>query len=238
MLVAERAHDPLEPGHAGRVEAAAGLVEQEQLRRRIHRLGEQHPAQLAARERSEPAILEPPEAHPLEQRPHDGPRRLRHAQAHREPLAGQRQELGHRHRQRGVDGEALRHVPEAAAPAEVAARGAGERRLPQERLQEAALPTAVGADHEMERPRLYPQRHPIEDGAPLAPDGEALDLDQRQLGHGAGGAAGSEAAGFAVSAGAPAGSCVSAATSVSAFFFISFSNLSAVYSPEAMCVMM
>ena len=100
----------------GLVEAARRLVEQQQLRRRIDGVGEQHALQLAAGERAE-------RARSRSRRGRRAPAARRcaaacaraDAEAHRPALARQGEELADGERQRAVDGEGLRHVADAAA---------------------------------------------------------------------------------------------------------------------------
>jgi hypothetical protein len=129
----------------------------------------------------------------------------------------ERQKVLDRDRQRRIDGERLRHVADGRVAAPVEDDSSLERQLPEQRPQQRALAGAVGPDDDVKRAARHPDRHAIEQQLAVLTDRQLPDVDERLL-----------------SAVVAHASVTSARIMVSTFRCISRSNLSAVYSPDAM----
>ena len=115
-LALQRLQRVVEPARGAFVEAAGGLVENQQLWQRIQRVGQQHAAQLAARQRGQAGGR----SNPLSPtRSSSSAIRLRVSLATPRHTGRrcrrQRQKIGDGHRQRAIDLKLLRHVRNAAA---------------------------------------------------------------------------------------------------------------------------
>src|SRR5262249_730269 len=118
-----------------------------------------------------------------------------------------------------IDRKRLRDVADGAAAAPVEDDAAVERRLAENSEQQGALAGAVRPDDDMQRAAFDVYRDAVEQRLAMAANGDAFDLDDCRPGR------------FLDHA-----SVTSARIMVSAFRCISRSNLSAVYAPDAMWV--
>jgi len=216
-----RRQDAVENPHRRVIESRGRFVQDQKLGFRIQCMREQHAAQFAAGEHGKRPLAKAGQPDQFQQPRDRCASAPRHAQAHGPALSCEREKVGDGDGQGRIDREALRHVADGSCPDPVHGDPSVERDLSQHRREQRALARSVGAHQHVNAPPPHPQTHIVEQSLLVPADGEAVDFEERRrvrrIGH---------------------ASVTSARIIVSTLRCISRSNLSAVYSPDAMCVMM